>query len=69
MSSLVFPQSSFTLCHVKYLIHLNRLMFAKVEKMSQSLLLDRRLAHFSSQYKKKIWEADLQLQGNHLITM
>lgn len=32
MSSLVFPQGSSSSCHVKYLIHLNRLMFAKVEK-------------------------------------
>lgn len=47
MSSLVFPQGSSSSYHVKYLIHLNRLMFAKVEKMSQNLLLDRRLAHLA----------------------
>lgn len=47
MSSLVFPQGSSSSCHVKYLIHLNRLMFAKVEKMSQNSLLDRRLAHLA----------------------
>lgn len=68
MSSLVFPQGSSSSCHVKYLIHLNRPMFAKVEKMSQNSLLDRRLAHFSSWCIQNIWEADLQLQGNRLIT-
>lgn len=47
MSSLVFPQGFSSSCHVKYLIHLNRLMFAKVEKMSHNSMLDRRLAHLA----------------------
>lgn len=68
MSSLVFPQGSSSSCHVKYLIHLNRLMFAKVEKNVPEFAAWQKVSSFSSWCTQKIWEADLQLQGNHLIT-